>query len=264
MMGTVPEGIIKETSYLRAAHVIWGDSLDGVSSSVCKQSRNTWSRAWSEQWLSARRKADSAMFEFVCRPGWRLYKNLFILVGETALAVTGAWNQGYTHYPLSYSLFMDLSWMAPGRTTQPPFRLKFSSMSESSQTSQADLCDVKSSLFLEKTTQEHLFKSHRSAHEDWVDSDILENFSRNGGYVVLARSHSMISSSHRKIRLKLIKPDPNINPCYLVPDKIIFIYQLIHIHIKVKQNRKQVKHHEKKHKTKPNQTKNCCWLKETQ
>ena len=63
----------------------------------------------------------------------------------------------------------------------------------------------------------------------------------------------MISSSHRKIRLKLIKPDPNINPCYLVPDKIIFIYQLIHIHIKVKQNRKQAKHHEKKQdKTKSN------------
>ena len=30
----------------------------------------------------------------------------------------------------------------------------------------------------EKTTQEHLFTSHRSACEVWVDSDILENFSK--------------------------------------------------------------------------------------
>ena len=76
--------------------MIWGDSLDIVSSWVCKQSRNIWLLAWSEQWLSAHRKADSAMVEFVCRPGWRLYKNLFILVGETALAVTGVWNRGYS------------------------------------------------------------------------------------------------------------------------------------------------------------------------
>ena len=47
--------------------------------------------------------------------------------------------------------------------------------------------------FRKKTTQEHLFTLHRSACEVWVDSDILENFSRNGGYVVLARSHSIIS-----------------------------------------------------------------------
>ena len=47
--------------------------------------------------------------------------------------------------------------------------------------------------FRKKTTQEHLFKSHkRSAREVWVDSDIPENFSRNGGYVVLARSHSIV------------------------------------------------------------------------
>ena len=31
------------------------------------------------------------MYEFVCRPGWR-----FILAGDTALAVTGAWNRGYS------------------------------------------------------------------------------------------------------------------------------------------------------------------------
>ena len=47
--------------------------------------------------------------------------------------------------------------------------------------------------FRKKTTQEHLFKSHRSAREVRVDSDILENFSRNGSYVVLARSHSIDS-----------------------------------------------------------------------
>ena len=39
--------------------------------------------------------------------------------------------------------------------------------------------------FRAKTAQEHLFTSHRSTCEVWVDSDILENFSRNGGYVVL-------------------------------------------------------------------------------
>ena len=49
--------------------------------------------------------------------------------------------------------------------------------------------------FRKKTTQEHLFKSHRSAREVWVDSDILKNFSRNSGYVVLARSHSIIDLS---------------------------------------------------------------------
>ena len=38
----------------------------------------------------------------------------------------------------------------------------------------------------------NIFSHHRSACEVWVDSDILENFSRNGGYVVLARSHSII------------------------------------------------------------------------
>ena len=41
-----------------------------------------------------------------------------------------------------------------------------------------------------ETTQEHLFKSHRSAREVWIDSDILENFSRNGSYVIVARSRS--------------------------------------------------------------------------
>ena len=45
--------------------------------------------------------------------------------------------------------------------------------------------------FSAKTTQEHLFTSHRSASEVWVDSDKLENFSRNGNYVVVARSHSI-------------------------------------------------------------------------
>ena len=50
---------------------------------------------------------------------------------------------------------------------------------------------VFSSCFEGKTTQEHLFTSHRSACEVWVDSDILENFSRNGGYVILAWSHSI-------------------------------------------------------------------------
>ena len=44
-----------------------------------------------------------------------------------------------------------------------------------------------------KTTQEHLFTSHRSASEvSRVDSDILKNFSRNGGYMVVAGSHSII------------------------------------------------------------------------
>ena len=43
-----------------------------------------------------------------------------------------------------------------------------------------------------KTTQEHLFTSRRSACEVWVDSDI---FSRNGGCVLLARSHSIICDS---------------------------------------------------------------------
>ena len=47
--------------------------------------------------------------------------------------------------------------------------------------------------FRAKTTQEHLFTSHRSASEVWVDSDILENFSRNGSYMVVARSHSIVS-----------------------------------------------------------------------
>ena len=54
------------------------------------------------------------------------------------------------------------------------------------------VCQVFFSCFRGKTTQEHLFTSHRSACEVWVDSDILENFSRNGGYVVLAQSHSII------------------------------------------------------------------------
>ena len=47
--------------------------------------------------------------------------------------------------------------------------------------------------FRKKTTQEHLFKSHRSAREVWVDSDILENFSRNDGFVILARSYYQCS-----------------------------------------------------------------------
>ena len=45
--------------------------------------------------------------------------------------------------------------------------------------------------FGEKTTQEHLYTSHRSACEVWVDSDILENFSRNGTNRIVARSHSI-------------------------------------------------------------------------
>ena len=45
-----------------------------------------------------------------------------------------------------------------------------------------------SSCFWEKN---NTGKSHRSAREVWVDSDILDNFSRNGGYVVLVRSHSV-------------------------------------------------------------------------
>ena len=48
--------------------------------------------------------------------------------------------------------------------------------------------------FRAKTTQEHLFTSHRSASEVWVDSDILENFSRNGSYVVVVWSHSILVS----------------------------------------------------------------------
>ena len=55
---------------------------------------------------------------------------------------------------------------------------------------------VYSSCFYGKTTQEHLFKSHRSACEVWLDSDILGTFIRNGGYAILARIHSIISSLH--------------------------------------------------------------------
>ena len=46
--------------------------------------------------------------------------------------------------------------------------------------------------FQGKTTQEHLFTSHRSACTVWVDSDILENFSRNDIYVIVAQSHSIM------------------------------------------------------------------------
>ena len=56
------------------------------------------------------------------------------------------------------------------------------------------VCQVFPSCLKGKTTQEHLFTSHRSACEVWVDSDILENFSQNGGYVVLARSHSIMQA----------------------------------------------------------------------
>ena len=43
-----------------------------------------------------------------------------------------------------------------------------------------------------KTTQEHLFMSHRSASEVWVDSDILENFTPNGTNAIVPRSLSNI------------------------------------------------------------------------
>ena len=43
----------------------------------------------------------------------------------------------------------------------------------------------------EKTTQEHLFTWHRSACEVWLDTDILENFTQNGVYVVFGWSHSI-------------------------------------------------------------------------
>ena len=58
-----------------------------------------------------------------------------------------------------------------------------------------DFCACLSSLFslvLGQKQQEHLFTSQRLASEVWVDSDILENFSRNGSYVVVAQSHSVI------------------------------------------------------------------------
>ena len=45
--------------------------------------------------------------------------------------------------------------------------------------------------FREKTTQEHLFTSHRSACKVWVDFDILENFTQNGTNMIVARSHSI-------------------------------------------------------------------------
>ena len=62
-----------------------------------------------------------------------------------------------------------------------------------------DFCACLSSLFSvvlgKKTTQEHLFTSHRSACEVWVDSGILENFSRNGTFVIVARSRQSITNT---------------------------------------------------------------------
>ena len=52
------------------ACVIWGDSPERISRSVRKQSRNTWSHVWTGQWFSGHTKADSALFELVCQPGW--------------------------------------------------------------------------------------------------------------------------------------------------------------------------------------------------
>ena len=123
-----------------------GDSFDRVSSSVRKRSHNIWLRAWSGRWLSAHRKVDLAMFEFVCRPGWRLYKNLFIFVGECALTVLGAWNQGslplvvfIIHWPeLNGSRQQSLKWHLVSNSQV--LSVEFSSMSESSQTSPVDLC----------------------------------------------------------------------------------------------------------------------------
>ena len=54
------------------------------------------------------------------------------------------------------------------------------------------VCQVFFPCFWGKTTQEHLFTSHRSACQVWVDSDILENFTRNGTNAVVARSHSIV------------------------------------------------------------------------
>ena len=49
-----------------------------------------------------------------------------------------------------------------------------------------------------KTTQEHLFTSHRSARNVWVDSDILENFSQNGNNVIVAWSLQLLIS-HKQV-----------------------------------------------------------------
>ena len=76
-------------------------------------------------------------------------------------------------------------------------------MSESTQTSRADLCDVKRCSFL--------FTSHRSACEVWLDSDVLENFSRNGGYVVLARSHSIVMPTSDVGKVSVSMPYPNVH-----------------------------------------------------
>ena len=58
--------------------------------------------------------------------------------------------------------------------------------------------------FREKTTQEHLFTSHRSACEVWVDSDRLENFTRNGSNVIVARSLSIVKYHLIKRHLEII------------------------------------------------------------
>ena len=50
-----------------------------------------------------------------------------------------------------------------------------------------------------ETRQENLFTSHSSACEVWVDSDILENFSRNGTNVIVARSLSIASICSRTL-----------------------------------------------------------------
>ena len=54
------------------------------------------------------------------------------------------------------------------------------------------VCQVFSPCFYGKTTQEHLFTSHKSACKVWVDSDILENFTQNGTNVIVARSLSIV------------------------------------------------------------------------
>ena len=60
-------------------------------------------------------EADWAKLEFVCRTGWRLYKNLFILVGENALAVKGAWNRGYSLALVILIIQVGPNWRAPSK-----------------------------------------------------------------------------------------------------------------------------------------------------
>ena len=60
-------------------------------------------------------EADWAKLEFVCRTGWRLYKNLFILVGENALAVKGTWNRGYSLALVILIIQVGPNWRAPSK-----------------------------------------------------------------------------------------------------------------------------------------------------